>query len=90
MIKLIDLLGPIDPKATIYVSIDVEKDKYSFGTSSLYEGAAGAVPALLTKLKVTYISVVLEEENDDMKPIINVYGIFTTEDDANQYKILME
>lgn len=88
--KLIDLLGPMDPKVAVDISIDVEKDKYSFGTSSLYGGAAGTVPALLTKLKVTHISVILEEENDDVKPIIDVYGIFTTEDDANQYKTLIE
>lgn len=88
--KLIDLLGPMDPKTVVNVFIDVEKDKYENDNTCLYEGIAGSVPALLTKIKVTHVGLSYDPKDiKDNPPVITVEGIFTTEDDSNQYKALL-
>ncbi len=88
--KLIDLLGPMDPKTMVNVFIDVEKDKYEFGNSCLYDGIAGTVPALLTKLKVTHIGISYDPESEEENvPTVMIDGVFTTEDDSIHYKALM-
>lgn len=88
--KLIDLLGPMDPKTVINVFIDVEKDKYEFSKDCLYEGIAGTVPALLTKLKVTGIALSYElTYTEDSPPVLVIEGVFTNEDDSIHYKALM-
>ena len=88
--KLIDLLGPMDPKTVVNVFIDVEKDKYENDNTCLYEGIAGSVPALLTKIKVTHVGLSYDlKDIKDNPPVITVEGIFTTADDSNQYKALI-
>lgn len=88
--KLIDLLGPMDPKTVVNVFIDMEKDKYENDSACLYEGVAGSVPALLTKIKVTHVSLSYDpKEVEDNPPVIMIEGIFTTEDDSNQYQALI-
>lgn len=89
IMKLIDLLGPMNPKTIVNIFIDVERDKYGNPTEALYEGVAGAVPALLTKLKVTGINVSYEPEDiKENPPVLVIDGIFTNEDDSNQYQAL--
>lgn len=89
--KLIDLLGPMDPKIVVNVFVDVKKDKYEYDNVCLFEGMAGSVPVLLTKLKVTHIGLSSDMTTDDDTPttVLTVDGIFTNEDDSNHYKTIM-
>lgn len=100
--KLIDLIGPLQPATKVQVQIDSNKDKYGFcyndddelkAASDLifFEGVASAVPALLTKLKVTCVDVVpVENPDTTSSAILVISGVFTNEDDAAQYRMSVE
>ena len=84
--KLIDLLGPLDPTQQIAVFIDPDKDKYDLPQDCQYKGAAVTVPALLTKIKVTEVRVTVEEDKNSS---LEIKGVFTNEEDSDYYRLSM-
>jgi len=100
--KLIDLIGPLQPATKVQVQIDPNRDKFGFCYNEdnelkevselcFFEGVASAVPALLTKLKVTCVDVVpVENPDTTSSAVLVISGVFTNEDDAAQYRMSVE
>ena len=86
--KLIDLLGPLDPTQQIAVFIDPDKDKYDLPRDCQYKGPAVAVPALLTKVKVTEITITAVDVEKDTC-VVQIKGVFTNEEDSDYYVTAM-